>query len=290
MQNAATQIESTAGGPQKPLSPSDMIAGAYGGFTEDEKAALASGLGLASSSAAPACPGLKILVPKPTVADAGLAMAAASQIGSPKGANAVAPPQVLALVAHQGAAVSPAGSNASGSARPTAPMTPMLGQMEKLDAVAEPTKPAVLNCNEFWCVKCLLIRSTEILQQRGNQQICTACVNAYSSIQNRWKKNRAIKTWWDANNYLQHASWYRKQIDHVYGQKRNFDQVSYQEKSSKQAVQKVLNHDNFIPWIQFLRRNIILGFAMPTTCSSNPNPSPLGGDLKGPVCACKPRH
>ena len=63
---------------------------------------------------------------------------------------------------------------------------------------------------------------------RGNLQICKACVSNYQALVNRWKNDPKLKAWWKAQSKEQEKQWYKKELTHGHGQKRKFDEVSFQ--------------------------------------------------------------
>ena len=88
---------------------------------------------------------------------------------------------------------------------------------------------------------------------RGNQSVCKADVSSYRSLQNRWKTQRSLKTWWDNKSESDKVEWYRAQQKHERGQKRNFDSITYEETSFKETVQNDMEADNWVPINVFIR-------------------------------------
>ena len=107
----------------------------------------------------------------------------------------------------------------------------------------------------FLCVKCQENRPTDELQVRSGQSNCGSCVTAYGSLQGRWGKDRALKTWWDARTAAEKVTWYRGEREvHQRGQKRSFDAITYEQSSSSEAFNEQGILDNWIPLNIYQRR------------------------------------
>ena len=107
----------------------------------------------------------------------------------------------------------------------------------------------------FHCVKCQENRPTDELQVRSGQSNCGSCVSAYGSLQGRWGKDRALKTWWDARTPAEKVTWYRGEREvHQRGQKRSFDAITYEQSSSSEAFNEQGILDNWIPLNIYQRR------------------------------------
>lgn len=150
-------------------------------------------------------------------------------------------------------AASPRGSS-SASTAPT-DVTPRR-QFDK----ASYSPPASLLPNQFWCGKCR--RQHELCdgRERGSFMVCYSCVNSYASLVGRWKNNGSLRTWWKNLYEIEQADWFRRQRDHGFGSKRKWDAMGHEEESSKMQKHNDMNNIAYIPWVVFLRRNLILGF------------------------------
>lgn len=65
------------------------------------------------------------------------------------------------------------------------------------------------------CAKCDLSCKGIKWQMRGHkasaQQVwCNPCVNNYGSLQRRWRKSKALKSWWQAKSASQQTTWYQE--------------------------------------------------------------------------------
>ena len=90
--------------------------------------------------------------------------------------------------------------------------------------------------------------------------VCYSCVNSYASLVGRWKNNASLRTWWKNLYEIEQADWFRRQRDHGFGTKRKWDAMGHEEESSKMQKHNDMNNIAYIPWVVFLRRNLILGF------------------------------
>lgn len=97
------------------------------------------------------------------------------------------------------------------------------------------------------CSRCKL-PLTKNQSERGSQTWCSYCANNYSSLQKRWKKNKALKTWYQDKNDRAKTEYFaerRKEQETVSGKKRSFDEVNVENTDRKSAYRDVGDIEKF---------------------------------------------
>ena len=98
----------------------------------------------------------------------------------------------------------------------------------------------------FYCKSCLLhLPLVEMHPSKPGK--CIRDVQSYKSISERWVRNRPLKGWWDSQNEMEQANWYRKQHGLKRGEKRKFE-ATYSDLSNRRAW---TNYDNIDRWVPF---------------------------------------
>ena len=86
---------------------------------------------------------------------------------------------------------------------------------------------------------------------------------SYKSIADRWAKQRTLKTWFDNQSPEERIAWYRKQQDTAKGDKRKFENVDYEDKTSRTAYERQQTEEMMIPCSEFELPLLIKGYQTP---------------------------
>lgn len=105
------------------------------------------------------------------------------------------------------------------------------------------------------CTKVLPM--TEMSPHRRN--VCIKDTRSYKSLNERWTKNRASKTWWGALTPEAHIAWYCKHHEVQAAEKRKYQEISHAESSISQERMGEDEVDRFIPWDVFEERGLETG-------------------------------
>ena len=114
----------------------------------------------------------------------------------------------------------------------------------------------------FRCKSCLLEKPLAQMC-KSRQGVCKDDSSAYKCLTDRWNKHQALKIWWNEKTVEDKAAWYRKQQQLPQGNKRRFDEVTYEEGSKSSKGQDEAEQDLFQPWSEFLKDQTLSGKTTP---------------------------
>jgi hypothetical protein len=111
----------------------------------------------------------------------------------------------------------------------------------------------------FFCKKCKLQQPLEKIIMKGNVSVCTPDNSSYKALSDRWKTNSSLRVWWNGLTEEGQTQWYRKWQTVEKGQKRKFDECTYIEQQTDEAVRQEGAVDRYIPWKLFRRHGFLDG-------------------------------
>ena len=114
----------------------------------------------------------------------------------------------------------------------------------------------------FLCRRCNW-RKPLVEMSKTRKDECIRDGASYKSIADRWSKQRQLKTWFDNQSPEERITWYRKQQETAKGDKRKFDNVDYEDKTSAIAYERAQREEMMIPFSEFELPLLIKGYQTP---------------------------
>ena len=133
------------------------------------------------------------------------------------------------------------------------------GMVTEIDA--RPSVAVALSKSTFKCNRCALTLALGKQDPHRPGQ-CKLDSLSYKSLQDRWSRNRSLKTWWENKSPEEQTAWFQRQQNLKPGQKRSFSDVEYSDESSTVAFDNIARIEAWITYEEFEMPKLVRGMTI----------------------------